>query len=141
VTLDVASWLQWCADVEPEVGAAFVEAMRLVQLAGGEVVPVTLPELEHLRVAHLMTISCEMRQAMKPYTKVRASLAQGPYGSRCGSPTAEHRGLESLCSAAAWIPVWTRGTMHAKPSAMSVMNGGLAAGMLTLAMMGDRIRR
>ena len=67
---------QWCADVEPEVGATFVETMRLVQLAGGEAVPVTLPELEHLRVAHLMTIASESRQAMKPYTKVCA-LAQG----------------------------------------------------------------
>ena len=64
--------MQWCADVEPEVGAAFVDTMRIVQMAGGEVVPVTLPELEHLRVAHLMTISSELRQAMKAYTKVRA---------------------------------------------------------------------
>ena len=58
------------------MGAAFVETMRLVQLAGGEVVPVTLPELEHLRVAHLMTIASELLQAMKPYTKV-GTLAQG----------------------------------------------------------------
>ena len=52
---------QWCADVEPEVGATFVETMRLVQLAGGEAVPVTFagagapargaPDDHRLRVA------------------------------------------------------------------------------------------
>ena len=56
--------------MEPEVGVAFVATMRVVQLAGGEVVPVTLPELEHLRVAHLTTISSEMRLSMDAYTKV-----------------------------------------------------------------------
>ena len=61
-------------NVEPEVGAAFVATMRVVQLAGGEVVPVSLPELEQLRVAHLATISSEMRVSMKPYTKVRTRM-------------------------------------------------------------------
>ena len=35
-------------------------------------VRITLPELEQLRIAHLATISSEMRIGMKPYAKVRA---------------------------------------------------------------------
>jgi len=98
--------MQWCADVEPEVGAAFVDTMRLVQLAGGEVVPVTLPELEQLRVAHLMTIGSEMRQAMKPYTKVRASRT-----GATRQPVHVHPSIKdwtTSCSAAVWIAHSTR---------------------------------
>ena len=57
---------QWCEDAEPEVVAAFQATLSIICAAGGEVVPVVLPELEQLRCAHLATISTESALSMKP---------------------------------------------------------------------------
>ena len=52
-------------------------ALDTVERLGGEIVPVCIPELELLRVAHTLTIVSEMRQAMHRHfadAKTRARM-------------------------------------------------------------------
>lgn len=62
--------LQWCEDADPQVINAFYATLTCVEAAGGEVVNVVLPELEQLRVGHIVTISTESALSMRPILEV-----------------------------------------------------------------------
>ena len=57
--------LQWFDDSDPEVLACCRAAVAEAQAQGAELVPVVLPELEMLRVAHSVTIVSEMHHCMQ----------------------------------------------------------------------------
>lgn len=53
----------WFEDGEPAVVSRCYEALQTLQNAGAEICDVTIPELEVMRVAHLITIVAEMTAA------------------------------------------------------------------------------
>ena len=57
----------WFEDAEPAVVSRCKDAVAALEAAGAEVVEVTIPELEVMRVAHLITIVTEMSAAHLPY--------------------------------------------------------------------------
>jgi Asp-tRNA(Asn)/Glu-tRNA(Gln) amidotransferase A subunit family amidase len=56
---------QWFNDCEPEVLAACRSALDVAVSMGATLVPITIPELELLRVAHTVTIVSEMHHSMQ----------------------------------------------------------------------------
>jgi Asp-tRNA(Asn)/Glu-tRNA(Gln) amidotransferase A subunit family amidase len=75
-------WFNHAAPGVIDACSTMVEALRS---AGGEIVEISVPELDEMRVAHVVTILSEMAGAMRPFssyrkqqgTAVRLSLALG----------------------------------------------------------------
>ena len=57
----------WFAHAEPGVVAACDEAVAKLEARGAKVVPIEIPELDLLRIAHLVTITTEMVTSMERY--------------------------------------------------------------------------
>ncbi len=71
--LRVGVFSQWFDDSREEVRQAARGLLDQLVAQGAEVVEVSIPELDALRVAHLVTITSEMRAAMDPYYGVHRS--------------------------------------------------------------------
>jgi Asp-tRNA(Asn)/Glu-tRNA(Gln) amidotransferase A subunit family amidase len=71
--LRVGVFSQWFDHSREEVRSAARALLNQLVAQGAEVVEIAIPELDALRVAHLVTITCEMRAAMDPYYGVHRS--------------------------------------------------------------------
>ena len=78
----------WFQDADPAVVAACSQALELMKAAGAEVVPVVLPGLAELSIAHAATISPEMRSCMASYYRVGALRRQMNAETRISLATA-----------------------------------------------------
>lgn len=67
--LKLGLYVPWFEDADDDILEVVRGALAAVEEAGAELVEVDIPELENLRVAHLITISTEQRAAMDRYYK------------------------------------------------------------------------
>ncbi len=71
--LRIGVYSAWFEHSREEVRAAARDLLEQLVARGAEVVEISIPELDALRVAHLVTITSEMRAAMDPYYRVHRS--------------------------------------------------------------------
>ncbi len=64
--LKVGVYRPWYSSAEPHVVAACDKALQVLQQLGAQLCDVVIPELELLRVAHVVTISSEITHNMAP---------------------------------------------------------------------------
>jgi len=70
--LRLGVYRQWFEHASPEVVQVCQAMLEQLKRAGAEILPVTIPGLDEIRIAHAITILSEMAAAMHPYRSQRS---------------------------------------------------------------------
>lgn len=104
--LKVGVYRPWYSSAEPHVVAACDKALQVLQQLGAQLCEVVIPELELLRVAHVVTISSEIMHNMAPAYAEHELRAQLCMETRLIMTIARNFTATDYLQAQVWLASW-----------------------------------